>query len=148
MNAHTLTNDYVGPVHTGRACVYCDRGARVDPDPWEWYAAGEHFSSSARFVWTGVVRDVAREYGALVHPVSPDGSFYCGGRSDLAKTSDYVALPLCYEEALRHVRYEEEPLRRLFKALEDRAVRAAAGAAWSLGGRFALRDYLRGIGAL
>jgi hypothetical protein len=146
-------DDYGGPVHVGEACAYCPGDSSTHParsafDPWEWYACGTFGSYGARFVWSGVVRDVAREYGVLAHPVSPEGAFYCGGPSDLAKTCDYVALPLCYEEALRHVQYEEDPLRQLFKALEDPAPRAAAGAAWSLGGTFALRDYLRGIGAL
>jgi hypothetical protein len=94
------------------------------------------------------VRDVAREYGANVHPVTPSGVFYSGGPSDYAQTCDYVALPLCYEEALRHVQYEAIPLRRLFKALANLDMRAAAGAAWALGGRWALRDYLRTAGAV
>jgi hypothetical protein len=141
-------DDYAGPVHVNEACVYCDHTTRKNPDPWEWYARGRLDSYGPRFVWTGVVRDVAREYGVLVHPVSSTGSFYSGGPTDFPRTSEYVALPLCYEEALRHVNYDETLLRRLFLALSIPATRAAAGAAWSLGGRFALRDYLRGVGAL
>lgn len=138
---------YAGPTHVSEPCAYCTSAERANLVLWEWYAADPANKYTARFTWAGAVRAVAREFRVRAHPVSPRGGFYGGGPSDLVETSEYVALPLCYEEALRHVLHEEEPLRRLFQALADPTVRVVAGAAWSLGGQWALRDHLRAAGA-
>lgn len=127
-------------------CAYCRGRWIYRGDPWEWFVSVSRSDNAARFVFAHDVFRHAEKTSIPAHPVVTNGRFLA--HANAPHLYQYAAFPMYAEEALRHVQYEEGPLVRLFGALEDPTVRSATGAAFKLGGSFALRDYLRGAGAL
>jgi hypothetical protein len=141
-----LNLDEFGGVAHSHGCAYCRGRWSYRGDPWEWFVSVSRSDNAARFVFAHDVFRHAEKTSIPVHPVATNGRFLA--HANAPHLYQYAALPMYAEEALRHVQYEEGPLVRLFGALEDPTVRSASGAAFKLGGSFALRDYLRGAGAL
>jgi len=141
-----LNLDECGRVAHSHGCAYCRGRWSYRGDPWEWFVFASWSDTMARFVFAHDVFRHVEKTSIPVHPVTTNGRFLAHANDPRLRA--YAALPMYAEEALRHVQYEEGPLVRLFGALEDPTVRSASGAAFKLGGSFALRDYLCGVGAL